>query len=74
MADKTFDICTECGKETDVIIVDDETRLCESCLDELDYCECDCCHEYWLADVVEFFDTEDGRTVCEHCYEDMKVV
>lgn len=69
MAETTFDICTECGTETEVIIVDDETRLCESCLDELDYIECDNCHEYWQADAVEFFETEDGENICEHCQE-----
>jgi hypothetical protein len=69
MAETTFDICTECGKETDVTIVDEVTRLCEDCLDELDYVECDNCHEYWLADVVEFYEREDGSTICEHCHE-----
>lgn len=70
MAEKTFDICTECGEETDVIIVDDETRLCESCLNELDYIECDQCNEYWQADAVEFYETDDGMTICEYCHED----
>jgi hypothetical protein len=67
MAEKITDICTECGEETEVIIVDDETRLCEDCLAELDFIECDHCHEYWQADVVEFYETEDGSTICEHC-------
>lgn len=69
MAETTFDICTECGEETEVIIVDDETRLCESCLDELDYILCDNCEEYWLYDVIDFYNLKDGRTLCEHCYE-----
>lgn len=69
MAETTFDICTECGKKTDVTIVDEVTCLCEDCLDELDYIECDHCHEFWLADVVEFYETEDGITICEHCKE-----
>ena len=70
MAEKTIDICTECGEETEVVIVDDETRLCEGCLDDLDYMECDHCHEYWKADIVEFYETENGETICEYCYED----
>lgn len=52
-----------------VIIIDDKTRLCESCLDELDYFYCDNCNEYWLADVIESYELKDGRTICEHCYE-----
>ena len=67
MAEKIIDICTECGEETEVIIVDDETRLCEECLDFLDYVECDHCHEWWLADAVEFFEIENGNIICEHC-------
>ena len=70
MAKKTLDICTECGEKTEVVIVDDETRLCETCLDDLDYIECDRCHEYWQADAVEFYETENGDTICEYCYED----
>ena len=70
MAQTTFDICTECGEETEVVIVDDVTRLCESCLNDLDYIECDHCHEYWQADVVEFYENEDGESICEYCYED----
>ena len=71
MAEKTFDICTECGEETEVVIVDDETRLCEDCLDELDYIECDECHEYWLWDAIKFYNLKDERTLCEHCAEAM---
>lgn len=69
MAERTHDICTECGKETEIVVVDDVNRLCESCLDELDYVECDNCNEYWQADAVEFYDLKDGRTICEHCRE-----
>lgn len=69
MAEKTFDICTECGEKTEVTIIDDETRLCEDCIDELDYVECDHCHEFWLADVIDFVETEDGSIICEHCQE-----
>lgn len=69
MAQRANDICTECGAETEVIIIDEVTRLCEDCIDELNYIECDHCHEYWLADVIEFYETEDGGTVCEYCQE-----
>lgn len=69
MAKTTFDICTECGEEKEIIVVDEVTRLCEKCLDDLNYIECDHCHEYWLWDVIEFFETEDGSTICEHCQE-----
>lgn len=69
MAEKIFDICTECGEKTEVTVVDEETRLCDSCLDELDYFECDNCHEYWLADVVESYYLKNGKTLCEHCFE-----
>lgn len=71
MAEKTFDICTECGEEAEVVIVDDETRLCEDCLDELDYIECDECHEFWLWDAIKFYNLKDERTLCEHCAEAM---
>ena len=69
MAQTTFDVCTECGQEAEVTIIDEVTRLCEDCIEDLDYIECDHCHEFWLADVVEFYETEDGNTICEHCYE-----
>ena len=70
MAQTTFDICTECGKETEITVVDEVTRLCEKCLDLLDYIECDHCHEYWQYDAVEFYENEDGENICEYCYED----
>ena len=69
MAQETFDICTNCGKETDIIIVDDVNWLCKDCLDELDYFKCDNCNEFWLADVVEYYDLKNGKTLCEHCYD-----
>lgn len=70
MAQTTFDVCTECGKKTEVTVVDEVTRLCDKCLDILDYVECDRCHEFWQYDAVEFFETEDGETICEYCHED----
>ena len=69
MAEKTFDICTECGEETEVTVVDEVTRLCEECLNELDYIECDECHEFWLWDAIKFYNLKDERTLCEHCAE-----
>lgn len=71
MAEKTFDICTECGEETEVTVVDEVTRLCEDCLNELDYFECDNCNECWQADVVESYYLKNGNTLCEHCYESL---
>lgn len=69
MAQTTFDICTECGEETEVTVVDEVTRLCEDCLDELDYIECEHCHEYWQYDAVTFYSTKKHIVICEHCVE-----
>lgn len=69
MAERTTDKCTECGKKTEVTVVDEVTRLCDKCLDLLDYIECDHCHEFWLAEVIDFVETEDGSIICEHCQE-----
>ena len=63
--------CSNCGKDdVEVVIVDEEAHLCEDCLDN-DYFFCDECKEYWHCDYVESYELEDGRTVCEHCYEDI---
>ncbi len=70
MAESTFDICTECGEETEVWIIDDETRLCKDCLNDLDYVQCDICQEYWMYDAIAFTELPDGRTVCQYCMED----
>lgn len=70
MAEKEMGICTECGAETEVIVIDEETMLCEECIDELDYIECDCCHEFWLWDAIKFYHLKDGQTLCEHCAQD----
>lgn len=69
MAQTAFDICTECGKETEITVVDEVTRLCEKCLDDLNYIECDHCHEFWLWDVIKFYNMKDERTLCEYCGE-----
>ena len=61
--------CTMCGKESPLTIVDEETRVCEECLDAF-FTQCDECGEYWDDSYVEFFATNDGRLICEHCRED----
>ena len=50
--------CTKCGKESPLTIVDEETRVCEECLDAF-FTQCDECGEYWDDSYVEqFFDVE----------------
>lgn len=63
--------CTMCG-ETDcnLTIVDEAAHVCEDCLDN-EYIQCDECHEYWLWDAILFYNLKDGRTLCEHCAEDI---
>lgn len=72
MAQTTFDICTECGEKTEVTIIDEVTRLCEDCIDELDYVKCDKCNEYYLYDAIDWYELENGDTVCEYCNEDIE--
>ena len=60
--------CTGCGIETTLIILDDEDRLCQECLDS-SYTQCDICGEYWPDGVVEFTYTDD-QIICEYCAED----
>ena len=71
MAQKGNGICTECGAETEITVIDDVNMLCDNCIEELDYIECDCCHELWLWDAIKFYNLKDDRTLCEHCAEDM---
>ena len=61
--------CTLCGKEAELTIVDDVTRVCKDCLDA-NYFLCEECDEYWDDSYVEQFWLKDGRTICEHCRED----
>ena len=69
MADN-FEICTMCGEETDeMTVIDDETRVCEDCL-ENEFFYCDECGEYWLYDAVGCYTLSDDRTICEHCNKD----
>lgn len=64
--------CTECGEEdVEVTLIDEDTSLCDDCLDALDYIECDECNEFWLWDAVKFYHLKDGRTLCEGCAEDL---
>ena len=44
--------------------------LCEDCIDKLDYIECDCRKELWLADAIKFYYLNDDRIFCEYCAED----
>lgn len=62
--------CTNCGEENvEVTAVDEVTFLCEDCLDELDYRECDECHEFWNQNYIEVKQINDGRWLCEYCIE-----
>ena len=36
-----------------------------------EYIFCDECKEYWLWDAILFYNLTDGRTLCEHCAEDI---
>jgi len=70
--DDEVETCTRCGEACDELtIVDDETRVCASCLDSY-YTQCDVCGEYWADDAIEMTATEDGRLECEHCMEDLE--
>lgn len=67
MAQRYNGTCAECGKETEVTLIDEVTSLCDDCIEELDYIECDECHEFWRWDAVSFRHLKDGRTLCEDC-------
>lgn len=63
--------CTMCGKkDCDLTIVDEVAHVCEDCLGN-EYIFCDECKEYWLWDAIKFYNLKDGRTLCEHCGEDV---
>ena len=71
MAKKGIGTCTECGAENVMVTaVDDVTMLCDDCLAE-NCLECDECHEFWMADAIEFYFLKDGRTLCEYCAENL---
>ena len=63
--------CTMCGKENcELTIVDEYNHVCEDCLDN-EFILCDECEEYWAWDAIKFYNLKDGRTLCEHCAEDI---
>ena len=63
--------CTLCGEENcNLTIVDEVAHVCDDCLDN-EYIQCDECKEYWLYDAIKFYHLKDGRTLCEHCAEDI---
>lgn len=66
---KLTGICTQCGKEAALTMVDEDIRVCAECLDAF-YFQCEVCGEYWDDSYVEQFWLKDGRTICEHCRED----
>lgn len=66
---KTHGTCTQCGKEAKLTIIDEETSVCDECLDAF-YFRCEVCGDYWDDSYVEQFWLKDGRTICEHCRED----
>lgn len=63
-------ICTMCGAEAELTIIDDVSRVCEDCLDN-EYIQCDECKEHWLWDAIPFYKLKDDRTLCVHCAEDI---
>ena len=68
-SDRDHGTCLCCGKEDrDLIILDDDTRICLECLDA-DYTKCDVCGEYWHPDMVELYG---DRMVCDYCLEEME--
>lgn len=63
--------CTMCGEEDcELTIVDEENHVCEDCLGD-EYIFCDECEEYWNWMAIKFYNLKDGRTLCEHCAEDV---
>ncbi len=46
MAQRGNGICTECGEHTEITVIDDVNMLCDDCIGELDYIECDKCNEF----------------------------
>ena len=62
-------VCTHCGKDATLTVIDDEIQVCDECLDAF-FTQCDECGEYWDDSYVEFFETEDGRLICEYCKEE----
>ena len=70
MTERCKATCTECGKRRMVWLINDETRLCNSCIEDLGYLKCDYCGEFFPSDYVRFAISPDNRLVCEYCMED----
>ena len=71
MADKYIGKCTNCGLDNvELNVLDDVNHICNDCLDG-NYFFCEDCNQYWHCDYVERYELSDGRTVCEHCLEDV---
>ena len=67
MEDLELEECTMCGKQTeDLTVIDDETRVCEECLDD-NFFACAKCGNYWLSDPDIYVETEDGELICPCC-------
>ena len=72
MTDRDIEVCTECGEEKMVWFINDETRLCEDCADDLGFVQCDVCGDFYPMDSVDFTELPDGREVCQYCMEDLE--
>lgn len=74
MKQKYFGRCSECGTDGyEVTVIDDNTILCDVCLEAYDYIECDGCGEYKLCDRTRFYYLADGRILCGSCAEQMLI-
>ena len=63
----TLDECTMYGKKAETLtIIDDETRVCDECLDT-HFFSCVYCGGYWLSDSDVYIETEDGQLICPRC-------
>lgn len=64
------DICTKCGRSgCDLTVIDDETAVCEECLDAYFFL-CDECGQYWEDTVTQHW-LKDGSCICDNCIEDI---
>lgn len=71
MSNELKGTCTLCGKKNCALtMIDEVDQVCEDCLDE-EYIQCEECDEYWKWDIIKFYNLKDGRTICEHCAEDV---
>jgi hypothetical protein len=71
MSNELKGTCTLCGKKNCALtMIDEVDKVCEDCLDD-EYIQCEECDEYWKWDIIKFYNLKDGRTLCEHCAEDV---